>query len=277
MDEALRDTGIQLPDAVTVVHPDEHPHRNDYLRALWTERQRKGMTERDASAWLRNRNAFGMAMVKAGDADGLVTGLYFNYGESVRHALQIVGPKPGVGTVSGLYLLVMPDRLLFLADCTVNVDPSARQLADIARNTAQVVRTFGVTPRVAMLSFSSFGSTRTAQSDKVAAAVGILRKEGADFEFDGEIQADVAFDAALRREVFPFSTLTEDANVLVFPDLGSANIAYKLLTKLAGATAIGPLLVGMKQPVNVLQLGSDVSTIENLAIITAVEAAIGTY
>ena len=163
----------------------------------------------------------------------------------------------------------------------INERPTAEQLAEIAINTAKVARTFEVNPKVAMLSFSNFGSSRTADTMRVAEAVRILRRKQEageiDFEFDGEMQADIAFDTELRKEVFPFSALTGEPNVLVFPNLESGNIAYKLLTKLAGATAIGPLLVGMQHPVNVLQLGSDERTIESMAAITAVEAALGTY
>ena len=278
---ALLQDGLSLPDGIEIINPDDFERREEYREALWELRQRKGLTPRDASAALRNRNTFGMMMVRMGDADGIVTGLSYNYAEAVRPALQIVGPREGVKTISGLYVMVLQNRLLFFADCTINVRPTAEQLAEIAINSAAVARTFEVEPKVAMLSFSNFGSTRTEDSDRVAEAVRILRsKEEAgeiDFPFDGEMQADIAFDTKLRDEVFPFSTLEGEPNVLVFPDLQSGNIAYKLLTQLAGATAIGPLLVGMKNPVNVLQLGSDERTIESLAAITAVEAALGTY
>ena len=278
---ALLQSGETLPDEVEIINPDEFHRRDEYMTALWELRQRKGLTQRDASAALRHRNTFGMMMVHMGDADGIVTGLYFNYAEAVRPALQIVGPKPGVKTVSGLYVMVLQKKLLFFADCTVNERPTAEQLAEIAINTAAVARTFDVEPKVALLSYSNFGSTRDEETNRIRKAVGILRakkSEGEiDFEFDGEMQADIAFDVALRDEVFPFSTLTGEPNVLVFPDLQSGNIAYKLLTKLAGATAIGPLLVGMAAPVNVMQLGSDERTIVSLAAITAVEAALGTY
>jgi malate dehydrogenase (oxaloacetate-decarboxylating)(NADP+) len=269
--------GLELPDSVQVIEPDEFERRDEYLQALWKMRQRKGLTPRDASGLLRSRNVFGMMMVKMGDADGVVTGLNYNYREAIRPALQILGPREGVRTVSGIYVMVLQEKLLFFADCTVNITPTAEQLAEIAVNTAAVARTFDVVPRVAMLSFSNFGSSDTPGSRRVRDAVKLLGERNVDFEFEGEIQADVAFDAALQEEVFPFSRLTGDPNVLVFPDLQSGNIAYKLLTKLAGATAIGPLLVGMSDPVNVLQLGSDVAMIENMATITAVEAALGTF
>jgi malate dehydrogenase (oxaloacetate-decarboxylating)(NADP+) len=269
--------GLELPDSVRIVEPDSFARRDEYLQALWATRQRKGLTPRDASAWLRSRNVFGMMMVKMGDADGVVTGLNYNYADAIRPALQILGPREGVKTVSGLYVMVLKERLLFFADCTVNITPTAEQLAEIATNTAAVARTFDVVPRVAMLSFSTFGSTETAESRRVRDAVRILEDREVDFEFEGEIQADVAFDSLLQKEVFPFSRLTGEPNVLVFPDLQSGNIAYKLLTKLADATAIGPLLVGMSDPVNVLQLGADVTSIENMATITAVEAALGTF
>ncbi len=274
---SLLQNSIELPDNVLVFDPDDHPSREDYRQKLWQLRKRKGLTPRDASAWLRNRNVFGMMMVRQGDADGVVTGLHYNYAEAIRPALQILGPREAVHTVAGIYVMVFQDRLLLFADCTVNVEPSAEQLAEIAVNTAAVARTFDVKPQVAFLSFSNFGSTRDPHSDKVRRAVSILSERDVDFDFDGEMQADVAFDIPLREETFPFCKLKGEPNVLVFPDLQSANIAYKLLTKLSRATAIGPLLVGMSHPVNILQLGSDVDTIQALATITAVEAALGTY
>ncbi len=269
--------GLELGDDVEVVNPDDNERRDHYQRMLWNMRKRKGLTPRDASAWLRNRNTFGMMMVKAGDADGIVTGLNYSYAEAVRPALQILGPREGVRTVSGLYVMVLKERLLFFADCTVNVNPTSEDLAEIAVNTAAVARAFDVEPRVALLSFSNFGSTPTPESKRVKRAVQLLAERDVDFQFDGEMQADIAFNTELRDEVFPFCNLSGEPNVLVFPDLQSGNIAYKLLTRLAGATAIGPLLVGMSHPVNVLQLGSDVATIESMATITAVEAALGTY
>jgi malate dehydrogenase (oxaloacetate-decarboxylating)(NADP+) len=273
----LLQAGIELPETVEVINPDECPKRDAYQKVLWNLRKRKGLTPRDASAALRNRNVFGMMMVKAGDADGVVTGLNYNYADAVRPALKILGPRDGVATVAGIYVMVLKSRLLFFADCTMNVTPTAEQLAEIAFNTAAMARTFDVEPKVAMLSFSNFGSTKGEESERVQRAVRILEERNVDFAFDGEMQADIAFNTELREEVFPFSNLKGEPNVLIFPCLTSANISYKLLTQLADATAIGPLLVGMSHPVNVLQLGSDVETIENIAAITAVEAALGTY
>jgi len=268
---------IELPESVELIDPDDFPRREEYREHLWQLRKRKGLTPRDASAWLRNRNVFGMMMVEQGDADGVVTGLHYNYAEAIRPALQILGARDNVQSVAGIYVMVFQERLLLFADCTVNVDPSAEQLAEIAINTAAVARTFDMKPQVAFLSFSNFGSTRDPKAQKVQRAVRMLSDRGVDFEFDGEMQADIAFDIALREETFPFCDIKGEPNVLIFPDLQSANIAYKLLTRLSRATAIGPLLVGMSHPVNILQLGSDVDAIENLATITAVEAAMGTY
>ena len=269
--------GIELDGGVEVLHPDDHPRRKHYLEQLWHTRARKGMTRRDASASLRNRNTFAMMMVKEGDADGVVTGLYYTYAEAIRPALQILGPREGCSTVSGLYVMVVGERLLFFSDCTVNIEPTSAEIAEIAMNAAAVARTFDVTPRVALLSFSNFGSSRTGESLRMQDALAILRERDVDFQVDGEMQVDIAFNSELRDEVFPFSKLQGEPNVLVFPSLTAGNIAYKLLTQLADATAIGPLLVGMSHPVNVLQMGSDVSTIANLATITAVEAALGTF
>ena len=273
----LLQAGMEMPQNIEVINPDDSERRDDYRKMLWDLRKRKGLTPRDASAALRNRNVFGMMMVKAGDADGVVTGLNYNYAEAVRPALKILGAREGVSTVAGIYVLVLKSRLLFFADCTMNVSPTPDQLAEIAINTAAMARTFDVEPKVAMLSFSNFGSAQGEETTRVQRAVRILQERNVDFAFEGEMQADIAFNTDLRDEVFPFSNLKGEPNVLIFPGLASANIAYKLLTQLADAKAIGPLLVGMSHPVNVLQLGSDVETIENLAAITAVEAALGTY
>ena len=212
-------------------------------------------------------------MVHRGDADGLLSGSRTAYAETIRPALQVIKLKPGVKRVCGLYVVLIRNKVTFFADTTVNVDPSAEELAEIALQTAEQVRFFtDEEPRVAMLSFASYGSTRHEKTDKVRRATELVRKLSPKLMVDGEIQADVAIDAELREELFPVSSLKDSANVLIFPDLSSANIAYKLMLKLAGAEAIGPILMGIDAPVNVLQRGSTVNEVVSMAAVTAVQA-----
>jgi malate dehydrogenase (oxaloacetate-decarboxylating)(NADP+) len=230
------------------------------------------MLKTDCSRLLLSRTRFASMMVRQGDADGMVSGIGKHYKETIRPALQIVGTRASGSLVSGTYVMIFRDRLLFFADCTVNIEPTAEQLAQIAINTSKVARAFEVTPRVAMLSFSNFGGAKHPLSDKVRKATELARRLAPDLEIDGEMQADTAFDAELLKESFPFAGFTGEANVLIFPDLQSGNIAYKLLQKLGGATTIGPMLLGMRHPVNVVQMNADVQEIVNMAAITSLEA-----
>ncbi len=221
---------------------------------------------------MRSRNYFGTMMVERGDADGLISGLTQHYPETIRPALQIIDTRPGVRRVSGAYILILRDRLFFLADTTVNIDPSAEDLAEIALLTAEFARRFRIEPRVAMLSFSNFGSNKHPAADKVRRAVEILQRAAPDLVVDGEMQADTAVVGPILEESFPWSRLCEPANVLIFPELQSANTAYKLIWRLAGAEAIGPVLLGMGKPVHVLQRGVEVSDIVNMAALCTVDA-----
>jgi malate dehydrogenase (oxaloacetate-decarboxylating)(NADP+) len=193
------------------------------------------------------------------------------YGDAIRPGLEVVGAIDG-GAVAGIYMMIVGDQTFFFADCTVNIDPDADRLAEIAMATAGAVRHFGIEPRVAMLSFSNFGSVRHPRSDKVARAVRILHQQRPDLPVDGEMQADTAVVEQILVGTYPFSRLQGPANVLIFPDLDSANICYKLLARLGGAQAIGPILVGLAAPIHVLQRGSDVDDIVNMAVIAAVDA-----
>src|SRR5262249_40041026 len=179
---------------------------------------------------------------------------------------------PKAGLVSGMYMLVFPNRVVFCADTTVNIDPSAEQLAQIAYAAARITKTFGIQPRIAMLSFSNFGSVRHPSADKVARAVALIRQRDPSLIVDGEMQADTALDPDLRERDYAFSTLEGEANVLIFPNLSAGNIAYKLLNHLGGATAIGPILVGMNRPVHVLERGADVQDIVNMAAVAVIDA-----
>jgi malate dehydrogenase (oxaloacetate-decarboxylating)(NADP+) len=209
-------------------------------------------------------------MLAMGDADALVSGVTQHYPETIRPALEVIGSTQGL--VSGMYLLVTEKHVVFCGDTTVNIDPSAAELAQIALQAARIVRTFGIEPKVAMLSFSNFGSVRHPEAEKVAEAVRILRETDPTLIVDGEMQADVATDPAVLRSGYPFSVLKDEANVLIFPNLSSGNIAYKLLKTLGGATAIGPILVGMRRPVHVLEQGADVQAIVNMAAVAVMDA-----
>jgi malate dehydrogenase (oxaloacetate-decarboxylating)(NADP+) len=211
-------------------------------------------------------------MVACGDADALLSGVGMHYPETIRPALQVIGPHPKAEIVSGLYMLVFEKHVIFCGDTTVNIDPTAEQLAQIAYSAGRIVRTFGITPKIAMLSFSNFGSVRHPEAEKVAKAVAILRKRDPALVVDGEMQADTAMDENILRSAYPFSVLKERANVLIFPNLSAGNIAYKLLHHLGGATKIGPILLGMNLPVHVLEQGADVQDIVNMAAVAVIDA-----
>jgi malate dehydrogenase (oxaloacetate-decarboxylating)(NADP+) len=210
-------------------------------------------------------------MLEAGDADGVISGLTQSYPDTIRPALQIVGTAPGVRRVSGLYILVLMDRTFFFANTTVNIDPTAEQLAEIAQLTAEAARRFDIEPSLAMISFSNFGSNTHEKALKVKRAVAILKAARPDLAVDGEMQADLAVMPEMLADDYPWATV-RSPNVLIFPDLQSANVAYKLVWRLAGAEAIGPILLGMKSPVHVLQRGEDVADIVNMAAIAVVDA-----
>jgi malate dehydrogenase (oxaloacetate-decarboxylating)(NADP+) len=254
------------------VDPSTSPKRRGYVEELFCLRHRKGVSRGEAAELILNRNVFGSMMVHLGEADGLISGLTQHYPDTIRPALQVIKVRPDVRKVSGLYVLIFKNRLLFLADTTVNIEPSAEDLAEIAIESAGVARRFDVSPRIAMLSFSNFGSSRHPFAEKVRRAVEIVKSRAPDLEVDGEMQADTAVRPQIAQEAYPFSAIQGDANVLVFPDLQSANVAYKLLIALGGAEAIGPILMGLSRPVHVLQRGCDVSNIVHMAALAVVDA-----
>ncbi|HKI94108.1 MAG TPA: NADP-dependent malic enzyme [Gemmatimonadales bacterium] len=262
---------VQL-HGVTVVDPDTAPARETYAQAYWERRRRKGITRADARERAHQPAYFGCMMLAAGDADALVAGENMYYPETIRPALETVGSEQDGHAVCSIYMLLFPHGTYFLADCTVNIEPDAPRLADIAAATADFVWHLGIEPRVAMLSFSNFGSARHPSSEKVADAVRILHGRDPQLAVDGEMQADTAIVEQILTGRYPFSRLQKPANVLVFPDLNAANIAYKLLIRLGGAQAIGPILVGMAKPVHVLQRDSDVSDVVNIAVIATIDA-----
>jgi malate dehydrogenase (oxaloacetate-decarboxylating)(NADP+) len=259
-------------DDICIEDPATSSLRDKYAEYLWNRRQRKGLSRGEAQQLLFNGNYFGSVMVAHGDADALVSGVNMHYPETIRPALQVIGAHPKAEVVSGLYMLVFDKHVIFCGDTTVNIDPTAEQLAQIAYSAGRIVRTLGITPRIAMLSFSNFGSVRHPEAEKVARAVQLLRQRDPSMVVDGEMQADTALDEDLLKAAYPFSALSEKANVLIFPNLSAGNIAYKLLNHLGGATAIGPILVGMNRPVHVLERGADVQDIVNMAAVAVMDA-----
>lgn len=260
------------PDNFEIIDPSRFDNRDKYVDALFDLRHRKGMTRAEAARYVKRPNYLGAMMVHMDDADGLVSGLTQSYPNTIRPALQVVGMAEGRNRVAGLYLVMTNRETYFFADTTVNIDPNAEELAEIAVMTSEVVRRFNLEPKIAMLSFSNFGDTRLPQSIKVQQAVEIAHKLDPDLIIDGEVQADVALSPDVLEEVYPFSSLKNGVNTLIFPDLNAGNIAYKLMKKIGDATILGPILMGMKKPVHVLQQGCEVDSIVNMAAVCAVEA-----
>jgi len=253
--------------------PEEEGRRNEFGDLLWKKRQRRGLTQYDARKLMRDRNYFGASMVELGLADAMISGLTRKYGAPIKPALDIIGVQDGVSRVAGLYIMVTKRGPYFFADTTMNADPTAQQLADIAALTASTVKQFNITPKIAMLSYSNFGSAEGEVPKKVQQAVKILHDNYPGLIVDGDIQANFAVNNELLKEQFPFSSLVDrDVNTFIFPNLAAGNIAYKLMQELGGAEAIGPVLMGLKKPVHVLQLGSSVREIVNMITIAVVDA-----
>ena len=262
---------LDMGDA-PVIDPCRAEKLEDYRREFYRLRRRKGVTFNEAKKLLTDKNYFGSMMVRMGDADGLVSGLTQHYPETIRPALQTIGIRDTLNRVSGVYFMIFKNRLFFFADATVNIDPTSEDLAEIAICSAEMARRFDVEPRVAFLSFSNFGSSQHPFVDKVRRAVAITRERAPDLVVDGEMQADTAVVPEIIEATYPFCRLRGGANVLIFPDLQSANVSYKLLQRLGGAETIGPILLGMKKSVQVLQRGDDVDDIVNVAAIAVVDA-----
>jgi malate dehydrogenase (oxaloacetate-decarboxylating)(NADP+) len=243
-----------------------------YTQALFDLRHRKGMTKADARAALRDPMAWGAMMLRMGDADALVGGISHHYPDTLRTFLKIIGPRPDLSRVASVFMMIVKDRVFLFADPTVNIDPSAEELADIALSSAEVAEHFHLEPRVAMISFSNFGSVSHPQVRKVQKATELVRLRRPDLMVDGEMQADTAVEPKLIEEFYPFSNLTSRANVLVFPEIQSANVAFKLVQRLGGAEAIGPILTGMNLPVHLLQYGCEAKDVVHMAAIAVVDA-----
>jgi malate dehydrogenase (oxaloacetate-decarboxylating)(NADP+) len=255
-----------------IVDPEKSARFEEYAADFFRLRQRKGVTQDEARFALHNRTTFGAMMVRRGEADGMVDGITKHYPDTLRPALQVINLRPGIRRVSGLYMLIIKRKIYLLADATVNIEPAAEDLAEMARLAAARARRLDVEPRVALLSFSNFGSAPHASSNKVRRAVELVHAAEPDLIVDGEMQADTALNPDLIERFFPFSRLKEPANVLIFPNLESANIAYKLLAELAGARKIGPILMGMDRPVAVLQKGFDVEDVVTMAAIAVLDS-----
>ena len=268
--QAISKLGLENLSKLKIITPSGAESRETYADEFWQLRQRKGFTKEQAFSQMKNENYFGSMMVRRGDADGLLSGVTQSYPDTIRPFLQTVGPRKGM-KIAGVYMMLFKDRVLFFGDTTVNIDPTAADLADIAICCAEEARFFDIEPRVAMLSFSNFGSNNHPDAVKVREATRLVKLRRPDILIDGEMQADTAVVPEIVDESFPFCEIKGGANVLIFPDLQSANICYKLMQRMGGAEAIGPILIGMNKPINVLQRSADVDEIVNMAIITVLE------
>jgi malate dehydrogenase (oxaloacetate-decarboxylating)(NADP+) len=256
-------------------HDSTEEKRNEYAEVFFQKRNRKGFNAYEAKKIMRDRNYFGCMMVESGDADAMISGLTKNYPDTIRPALHTIGTEEGVEKIAGMYLMLTKRGPLFLADTTVQFNPTAEELAEITLLVAKEVRNFNIIPRIAMLSYSNFGSSNSPEARLVAEARKIVKSKMPSLIVDGEMQANVAFNKELLKENYPFSELTDkDVNTLVFPNLAAGNIAYNILKELGTADAVGPVLLGLKKPVHVLQLGSSVRSIFNMALIAVVDAQI---
>jgi malate dehydrogenase (oxaloacetate-decarboxylating)(NADP+) len=260
-------------DRAEIVDTKQSPMRAAYTEELYRLRRRKGLTRNEAGHAMDDPNLFGSLMVRLGDADALIGGVTQHYPDTLRPALQVIPLREGFRRVCGVYLMITQrGDLYFFADATVNIEPTADDLAEIAIAAAAAARRFDVEPRVAMLSFSNFGSTRHPLAEKVRTAVQYARQLAPDLVIDGEMQADTAVVPEIIETTYPFSSLKGGANVLVFPSLEAGNVAYKLLARIGGAEAIGPILMGLSKPVHVLQREAEVNDIVNVAAIAVVDA-----
>ena len=292
--QIVRDEGIAIPillgdkekisqimlenelelEGVLIINPLEDLNTcNNYAELLYKKRQRRGVTLFESKKLMRDRNYFGAAMVQFGEADALISGLTKEYGSTIKPALQVIGIEEGVNRVAGMYMMLTKNGPVFFGDTTVNENPTVDELVDITILLDHSVKQFNVQPRIAMLSYSNFGSNDGIVPQKVRQAVQILHEKHKDIIVDGEMQANFAMNPDLLKDNYPFSSLVgAPANVLIFPNLESGNIAYKLLQELGGAEAVGPILLGLNKPVHILQLGSSVREIVNMVTIAVVDA-----
>jgi malate dehydrogenase (oxaloacetate-decarboxylating)(NADP+) len=271
MKEKVKELGLDLEGAV-FINPSKSEQYETYVKKFYELRLRKGVTMYDAGRMVKRHNIFGMMMVREGHADGLISGLTQHYPDTVRPALQIIGKDEGVNNIAGLYMLVFKNKTIFIADATVNIDPTAEELAGIALLAAEKLRQFDIEPRIAMLSFSNFGGTKHPLTDKVRKAAELVKGAAPDLIIDGEIMADTAMNPDIAEEFYSFNAIKGDANLLICPDLTSANISYKLLSEIGGAVDIGPILLGIKKPVYLLGPGNTVDDIVHMTAMAVFES-----
>ncbi|GGC67781.1 malic enzyme [Pedobacter quisquiliarum] len=273
--QIIEEHALEL-DGVEIIDPMQEPERSKkFADALFKKRQRKGLTQLDAGKLMRDRNYFGASMVEFGEADAMISGLTKNYASTIKPALHVIGIEDGVNRVAGMYMMMTKKGPVFFGDTTVNVDPTVEELVDLTLLMNSAVRKFNIQPRIALLSYSNFGSNRGTVPDKVKKAVKILHEKHPDVLVDGEMQGNFAMNNDLLKDNFPFSRLADaPANTLVFPNLESGNIAYKLLQELGGAEAVGPILLGTRKPVHIVQLGSSVREIVNMVTIAVVDVQV---
>lgn len=272
INQLIKDNALEL-DGVEIIEPAAEPVRmKKYAEALYQKRQRKGVTLFEANKLMRDRNYFGAAMVEFGEADAMISGLTKNYVSTIKPALQVIGTENGVNRVAGMYMMMTKKGPVFFGDTTVNVDPTVEELVDLTLLLEKAVRQFNIQPRIALLSYSNFGSNEGPIPDKMRKAINILHEKYPNIIVDGDMQGNFAINNSLLKENFPFSSLVDSpANTLVFPNLESGNIAYKLLQELGGAEAVGPILLGLKKPVHIVQLGSSVREIVNMVTIAVLD------
>ena len=275
--ELSQSNGIDI-DGLPIIDPQDDANeekRKQFADGFFMKRHRRGFNKYESYKIMSNRNHFGCMMVETGEADAMISGLTKNYPDTIRPAIHIIGMEPGCKKIAGMYLLLTKQGPLFLADTTVNFTPTAEELADITIMVAHEVRNFSITPRIAMLSYSNFGSSNSPEARLVSQARDIVKQKQPSLIVDGEMQASMAFNKELLAENYPFSELVEqDVNTLIFPNLAAGNVAYNLLKEVGGADAIGPILLGLNKPVHVLQLGSSVRSIVNMATIAVIDAQI---
>ena len=273
--EMIEEFSMEFPE-VEIIDPksdEELNRRKKYGEVFFEMRKRKGFTEYEALKIMRERNYFGAMMVHMGDADAMISGATRNYSDVLRPAMQVIGTEKGVERVAGMYILITKKGPLFLADTTVNFDPTAEEIADLTNNVAKTIRKFKITPKIALLSYSNFGSSPGKDANKMSRAVKIIHEKYPTLTVDGEVQANFALNNELMMDKFSFSDLAnKEVNTLIFPNLSAGNIAYKLLQEMTAAEAIGPVLVGMRKSIHVLQLGASAREIVNMVKIAAVDA-----
>ncbi|MFP4033476.1 MAG: phosphate acyltransferase, partial [Desulfococcaceae bacterium] len=259
-------------DGLEIHDPENSEHLDEFTEKLFERRARKGWSRDETRLQLKNPYIFGAMMVHEGLVDGQVHGIRQSYPNAIRPVLQVIPRRPGIRKVAGVYLMISRNRTMLFADATVNINPSSEDLAEIAILTAEMAEFFDFEPRVAMLSFSNFGRTRHPDAARVQRAVEIALKQRPDLKIDGEMQADTAVTEEILNGEFPFNRLGQAANVLVFPELAAGNVAYKLLDRIGGVKAIGPLLMGISKPFNVLQRNIDMENVVNVIAITVAQA-----